>query len=95
MRSVATVQTDKAGRYLKALVNHFSRKVSASYEGDQGTIAFGFGTCLLQVDSERLGIHAESDSPEDLERVEQVLGSHLIRFTQDEKLLLTWTVVRE
>ena len=43
MQTKATVQTEKADRYMKALINHFSRKVNAAYSGNAGYVECGFG----------------------------------------------------
>lgn len=61
MQSKATVATEKGARYMKALVNHFSRKIDASYKGNQGQISFGFGRCEVEAQSGRLIFIAESE----------------------------------
>jgi hypothetical protein len=47
MIQIATIETIKTERLMKALCNHFSRKITAHYEGDKGTIEFGDGKCEL------------------------------------------------
>ena len=93
MKSVAKIRTEKAERYMKALVNHFSRKITASYEGNVGIISFPFGSSELVADGSSLILYAESKNEGNLNRVEQVVESHLARFTQDENLALTWSIL--
>ena len=77
---------------MKALVNHFSRKIDASYEGNLGSISFGFGRCEIEAQPDSLNFVAESDNQTDLSRLEGVIDSHLRRFMQDEEATLSWSV---
>ncbi len=95
MKTTALVSTEKAARYMKALVNHFSRKIVASYEGNHGTISFDFGRCELKAENGNLIVSAESQNADNLKRMEQVIDSHLKRFIQDEDLTLTWSTVKD
>lgn len=90
MFTTATVKTEKAERYMKALCNHFGRKVAASYEGNKGSVDFGFGSCLLEATDDALILKVESDSIQTLSQLEQIMSSHLIRFTQNEILEVKW-----
>ena len=90
MFTTATVKTEKAERYMKALCNHFSRKVSASYEGNIGSVDFGSGSCMLEAKDDALILKVESDTVQNLTQLEQVMSSHLIRFTQNEILEVKW-----
>ncbi len=80
LRSHATVTIERPARYAKQLVSHLSNKVE-SEEVDGGWqlhIATGVGTVLPQV--ETLELRAEAPSEEALERIQDVLGRHLIKF---------------
>lgn len=90
METTATVQTEKARRYMKALVNHFNRKVTAVYTNDSGYIKFGFGRCDIQATDDTLTFQATSSEADDLNRLQGVISSHLARFTQSEIPDLTW-----
>ena len=90
MQATATVQTEKAPRYMKALVNHFGRKASAAYEGSSGYIEFAFGRCDIQSDDDKLSFTLDSPGHEELERLKMVVDKHLIRFSQDEIVGLEW-----
>lgn len=75
MKKKAVVSTDKGARYMKALVNHFSRKIDASYEGNQGSIAFDFGRCDIEAQDDSLIFVAESNTQPELDRLEGVINS--------------------
>ena len=90
MNSTATIQTGKAPRYMKALVNHFSRKVTAVYTNDSGYIEFGFGRCDIQANDDTLTFQATSYDADNLNRLQSVISSHLARFAQNKIPHLTW-----
>ena len=79
---------------MKALVNHFSRKIDASYQGNHGSISFGFGRCEIEAQSDSLVFMAESDNSSNLSRLEGVIDSHLKRFMQDEEVTLNWSALK-
>ncbi len=88
--SEARIATASALRYLGQLCKHFGHKVPASLEGDHGWIAFDFGRCHLAATAEELSLHNTAATPENLERLEQVIASHLERFAFRETLAVTW-----
>lgn len=90
MKAVTTVHTPKAARYLKALCNHFNRKVQATYTETHGTVAFGFGHCEMDADEQTLTIRIEAATDEDFARVQYVVADHLERFAAGESLQLAW-----
>lgn len=87
----AVVPTAKASRYLKALCNHFNRKVTAVYDGHHGSVQFGFGTCQMDADDRTLVIHVQAQDEENFARVKHVVADHLERFSGDEGLQVEWT----
>ena len=86
----ANFQTDKAARYMKALCNHFGRKIEAKYEDNEGWIDFPFGRCDLRADNDGLSIRVEGHDTPTLLQLKRVVGSHLERFTQNELVSLDW-----
>lgn len=90
MNTTATIQTVKARRYMKALVNHFNKKVSAAYTDDSGYIEFGFGRCDIQASDDTLTFQATSNDADNLNLLQGVISNHLVRFTQNEIPDLTW-----
>lgn len=86
----ARVETPKASRYLKALCNHFNRKVTAEYDDNRGTVQFGFGDCEMDADDHVLVIRVQADNDENFARVKYVVSDHLERFSGDEALQVAW-----
>jgi uncharacterized protein len=84
------VQTEKASRYLKALCNHFNRKVTASYDDQHGSVQFGFANCEMDATEDVLAIHVQADDEENFARVKAVIVSHLEKFTGDENVEMIW-----
>jgi hypothetical protein len=90
LKAHAQVETPKAERYLKALCNHFSHKVTAEYDDRHGTVQFGFGTCEMDADGHLLRLHVGAVDAENFTRVKAVVADHLERFSGDEALRVTW-----
>jgi uncharacterized protein len=90
MIQIATIETNKAERLMKALCNHFARKITARYEGDKGYIEFGDGKCEVTVTSNTLTLQVEAENADSLSRVERVVVDHLPRFTPGEDIQINW-----
>ncbi len=90
MKATTTIQTEKASRYMKALVNHFGRKTDAGYEADKGYVEFGFGRCDIQAAESTLSFQLKSTGAEELDRLKWIVSKHLTRFSQDEITELAW-----
>lgn len=89
-KSQAQVFTPKASRYLKALCNHFNRKVTAEYNESQGAVYFGFGDCVMVATDSVLGIRVLADNEDNFARVKHVVSDHLVRFGNNEALEVVW-----
>ena len=90
MKRIAIIETEKAGRLMKALCNHFARKITASYEGDKGYIKFQDGTCELTATAISLTLQVEADDIESHTRVKEVVVNHLLRIAPDENFQIIW-----
>jgi uncharacterized protein len=90
MIQIATIETDKAERLMKALCNHFARKRTARYEGNKGFIDFGDGKCGITATPSTLIFQAEAENADGLDHVKRVVGNHLGRFTPDEEIQINW-----
>lgn len=85
--STATVQTTNASRYLQQLCKHFGHKVPVEFTPEAGTVTLPFGTCTLAATADQLTLTNEG---QDLSRMEQFIGDHLLRFAFRENLTLAW-----
>lgn len=91
MLSRANVATPEAARYLKRLCNHFAHKLPVELTEDRGVLTFDFGTCRLQATPDALLMDAEAADAETLERLQNVVVSHLDRFAWKEgQLPVSW-----
>jgi 1-acyl-sn-glycerol-3-phosphate acyltransferase len=89
--STASVATDRPGRYAKQLVSHMSRKAQGTWNDDagNGTIAFTNADRTLAAADGALLLALQAD-PENLDRMEGVVGSHLVRFGTRDELVVEW-----
>lgn len=90
--SLAEVTTDRPGRYAKQLASHMSRKCTTEWDeasgrgwiefpsGGRATMAAGEGVLFLELFAEA----------ENAERLEGVVGRHLVRFGAKDELVCSW-----
>jgi catechol 2,3-dioxygenase len=90
LRSRAGVVTDRPSPYLKQLCKHFRHKLDVRFDERTGTIPFAFGRCELRAAEGVLELEAIAATPDELERVEHVIGSHLVRFGRRHELSVSW-----
>jgi hypothetical protein len=89
-KAAAHVETAKASRYLKALCNHFARKVTACYDDVNGRVQFPFGDCELHATADALHITVTAVDETMLARTKDVVADHLVRFGEKEELAVNW-----
>lgn len=88
--STASAATERPGRYAKQLAAHLSRRLTTSWDEDsgRGSVELGDGRAELTAVDGALDLRIESD---DLDRFEDVLGRHLVRFGKKDELIVQWT----
>ena len=91
-RAKAHVATERASKYLQQLCKHFEHRTPATFDAAAGAISFPFGEAKLAADAQTLTLVAEAGSAEDLERLEDVIARHLVRFAFREELAIDWRV---
>jgi uncharacterized protein len=91
MIQLATIETNKAERLMKALCNHFARKITARYEGDKGYIDFGDGKCEIIATPGMLKFQAEADTADGLDHVKRTISKHLSRFAPEDNFQFNWS----
>jgi hypothetical protein len=85
LSSRAVVETEKPSPYLLQLAKHFRHKLDVRFDERSAVIPFPFGHAELAA-ADALTITAHAQTPADLRRVEQVIGSHLERFGSRDAL---------
>jgi uncharacterized protein len=98
--SSATVITDRPGRYGKQLASHLGRRVSSSWDDDAGigevTLPFGRAELTAQDGALHLFVQGSPDAEPELQggagldRLEDVVGRHLVRFGTKDELVVQW-----
>ena len=98
--ATATVATPTPERYAKQLAAHLGRKLEVREEADGLRLVFGagdgtedgssIGDCLLRSQEAALELSASAADPAGLERITEVVGSHLERFGQRNELVVAW-----
>ena len=90
--SQATVTTTNASRYLQQLCKHWSHKFQVEFTPSNGTIVFTDGRVVtLKAEPDTLLLHAEAEDAEALQRLEQVVEEHIVRFAFRETLVFAWS----
>lgn len=90
-RSQARVVTDRPARYAKQLASHLGRRIETSWDEESGkgflTFPFGSGTMIAEEGALALAVEG---ADADLERLEDVVGRHLVRFGGRNELVVVW-----
>jgi hypothetical protein len=90
LASRAEVITDAPERYAKQLVSHLSRKAAAEEIGSGTRLGLDGASATITPCDGVLLLEAKATDEETLERVQQVVGSHLERFGARSELVVTW-----
>lgn len=90
--SIATVLTDRPGRYGKQLVSHMSRRGLGEWDEGQGSGTLELGTWRLRLEAtaDALVLRLAVPPGDDVARVEDVVGRHLVRFGTRDELVVAW-----
>ncbi|MDQ4018578.1 MAG: DUF2218 domain-containing protein [Actinomycetota bacterium] len=90
MRSSAVVGTPEAEAIVMRMAKHFGHKVPVEREGGVARIALPAGRLELEANRGELVVRAEAADEAGLGRVEEIAGSHLVRFARKGRLELSW-----
>lgn len=95
--SEGITETSRAPRYLTQLCRHMSnRGMDVDTDGaTYGVAEFGFGTCALRAERQRLVMTLETGESVAHARAQQALTRDIERFARREGLTVTWTPVTE
>ena len=90
LTSHATVPTDKPVAYMRQLCKHFGHRVPSSYDDTSGKIEFDAGDCNLTAGTDELTLEVSAGEAAQIQRLQEVVGSHLERFGRRDQLTVTW-----
>lgn len=91
LRSRAAVSTAKPSPYLLQTAKHFRHKLDVRFDEREAVIPFPFGHAELRAADGELVLEAFAQTPAELRRVEQVVGSHLERFGRRDELKVVFS----
>ena len=94
-RANATVTTENARRYLTQLCKHFGHKVTTDWHGDEGFADFSMGRCDFSATAGKLHMACRAQTEDDLVKVQDIVGDHLVRFAWREDLTVDWRMQPE
>jgi uncharacterized protein len=90
LTSRAAVPTATPERYAKQLVEHLGHRVAFTTDGTVSTARIADGVGSVEVGEGVLVLRAEAEDRETLDRVQDVLGRHLVRFGRRAELEVVW-----
>ena len=89
--ATANVPTASAAKYLQQLCKHWAHKLDVEFTAEEGTVRFPDGVATLKAGPEALTVSIEAQDPATVERLEQVVASHLDRFAfREAPLAFSW-----
>jgi uncharacterized protein len=91
LRTIAEIETAQASNYLIRLCKHFAHKLAVTYDDHAGHIPFSVGDCDLSAQGDRLRLAVKARDQDSLERLKEVVASHLLRFAFREDLAVRWS----
>jgi uncharacterized protein len=89
--ATAAVATEAPARYAKQLASHFGRRCEVVEEADGVRIVLGDGDCLVRPGDGVLDLRVSAPSQPEVDRLTEVVGSHLERFGQRNELQVSWS----
>lgn len=88
----ATVKTENGGKYVRQLCKHWSHKLETQVDGDVGTVTFPNAVCTMAADGESIAITITGEEREAVQRLTDVVATHIDRFAfREAPLEYTWT----
>ena len=89
--ATAAVPTANGSRYMQQLCKHWSHKFDVTFDARQGRVRFPEATVILTAEPEALAVVLDADDPAVLERMKDVVASHLDRFAfREAPLAFDW-----
>ena len=67
-----------------------AEQVQVEWSETEGTVAFPAGQCVMRASGDALLLRAEATDAQTLEFIENLMTSHLDRFSRREPLAVTW-----
>ncbi|BBE33962.1 DUF2218 domain-containing protein [Sphingosinicella microcystinivorans] len=89
--ATAAVPTANGSRYMQQLCKHWSHKFEVTFDAAQGRVTFPEATVIMTAEPEALAVVLDADDAGVLERMKDVVASHLDRFAfREAPLTFRW-----
>ena len=88
--ATARVPTSLPRRYMSQLCKHFEHKLPVTLGETDGQITFAMGVCTLQAERDAILMRVEAEDTDGLDRLEDVVARHLVRFAFREPVTVEW-----
>ncbi|MEM9435634.1 MAG: DUF2218 domain-containing protein [Pseudomonadota bacterium] len=95
MQATAIFKTEQAGRYVRALCDHFGSQASAGEPPFEACITLGFGQCHLARREGALKLHAQAKDSAQLTQVTELMTRYVERVAFRENPQLHWRAVTD
>jgi hypothetical protein len=90
--TTASVPTENASKYLTQLCKHWSHKLDVELAGDAGTVRFSNAVARMKAGAMALAVTIEAEDQATLDRMKEVVASHLDRFAfREAPLQFNWS----
>lgn len=88
----ANVPTVNASKYLGQLCKHWAHKLEVDLTGNVGTVRFADAVATMTAGDTELVVTVEASDPAVMERMKEVVASHLDRFAfREAPLSFKWS----
>ncbi|WP_027947794.1 DUF2218 domain-containing protein [Litchfieldella anticariensis] len=88
--SRAEITTESGVKLIDRLCKHWAHKLDVEKSEGQARVTFEEGTCLMHAEDSKLTVALEALDDESLDRLEEVVDSHLERMAGKESLDIVW-----
>jgi uncharacterized protein len=89
--ATAHVPTTFGAKYLQQLCKHWGHKLEVEFTDGEGTVRFPDAVATLKAGPEALTVAVEAADPTTVERMKQVVATHLDRFAfREAPLAFDW-----
>lgn len=92
LTTTASVPTENASKYLKQLCKHWSHKLDVELADDSGVVRFAAAVANMKAGDKSLAVMIEAEDQATLDRMKEVVASHLDRFAfREAPLEFRWS----
>jgi uncharacterized protein len=89
-------KTASASKYLQQLCKHWSHKFKVELSETRGRVRFPSAVATMEASADALFVSIETDDRESVERVQEILASHLNRFAfREAPLPFEWSATED